>query len=110
MYAKKSVDDSKNKFILIINSLINQTVGWRYIPIAESILAKKKRFELKTLVASGGLAFLLCALGWSLLSGCESDPLLAPQSEEEEEGSYGLSTFPGDEVAAIDRQSNPELF
>ncbi|MDE2812560.1 MAG: hypothetical protein OXM01_06040 [Gemmatimonadota bacterium] len=73
-------------------------------------MAKKKRFKLKTLAASGGLAFLLCSLCWSLLAGCESDPLLAPQSEEEEEGSYGLSTFPGSEVAAIDRPSNPELF
>ena len=80
------------------------------MPIAESILAKKKGFKRKTLVASGGLAFLLCALCWSLLSGCESDPLLSPQSEEEEKGSYGLSTFPGGEVAAIDRPSNPELF
>ena len=73
-------------------------------------MAKKRRFDLKTLVASGGLAFLLCALCWGLLAGCESDPLLAPQPEEEEEGSYGLSTFPGGEVAAIDRQPNPELF
>ena len=95
---------------MITNSFINQTIGWQYIPIAESILAKKKRFELKTLAASGGLAFLLCALCWSLLAGCESDPLLAPQSEEEEEGSYGLSTFPGSETAVKDRQSNPELF
>ena len=78
--------------------------------IAESILAKKRGFDLKKLVASGGLAFLLCALCWSLLAGCESDPLLAPQSEEEAEGSYGLSTFPGGETAAKDRQSNPELF
>ena len=73
-------------------------------------MAKKKHFQLKTLVASGGLAFLLCALCWGLLAGCESDPLLSPQPEEEEEGSYGLSSFPGSEVAVIDRPSNPELF
>jgi len=78
--------------------------------MAESILAKKERFHLKTLAVFSGLALLLGALCWSLLVGCESDPLLAPQSEEEEEGSYGLSTFPGRETAIKDRRANPELF
>ena len=73
-------------------------------------MSRKKGFERRVLVAFSGLALLLCALCWSLLTGCESDPLLAPQSEEEEEGSYGLSTFPGSETAAKDRLSNPELF
>ena len=63
--------------------------------------------KLKTLVVSGSLALLL---GWSLLAGCESDPLLSPQPQEEEKGSYGLSTLPGGATAAKDRPANPELF
>ena len=48
---------------------------------------------------------------WGLIAGCESDPLLAPQPVEEEKGSYGLSTLPGDkERGSEENDPNPELF
>ena len=60
-------------------------------------------------IAAIGLLLLL-GISWST-TGCESDPLLAPQPEEEEKGSYGLSSFPGDEAdPASQAKSNPELF
>ena len=67
---------------------------------------------MKSKTASWLLAFLLCGMCWHLISGCESDPVLAPQSgEEEEEGSYGASTLPGIEPAGQARaKANPELF
>ena len=41
--------------------------------------------------------------------GCEDDPLLAPQSEAEDDGgSYGNLSLPGDEND--EGQENPELF
>ena len=47
----------------------------------------------------------------SLIAGCESDPLLAPQPVEEEKGSYGLSVLPGDRDPVGDENTpNPELF
>ena len=54
---------------------------------------------------------LLLGVSWGTI-GCESDPLLAPQSDEKEEkGSYGLSSFPGDKVDSTSQaKSNPELF
>ncbi len=44
------------------------------------------------------LFLFMCALATSLvLSGCESDPILAPQSEAAEEtGSYGNTNLPVD--------------
>ena len=57
--------------------------------------------------------YLVVFLGvsWGTM-GCESDPLLAPQSEDKEEkGSYGLSSFPGDSVDPTPyKKANPELF
>ena len=54
---------------------------------------------------------LLLGVSWGTI-GCESDTLLAPQSDEKEEkGSYGLSSFPGDIVDSTSQaKSNPELF
>ncbi len=54
---------------------------------------------------------LLLGVSWGTM-GCESDPLLAPQSDDEEEkGSYGLSSFPGDKADPwAHKKSNPELF
>ena len=54
---------------------------------------------------------LLLGVSWGTM-GCESDPLLAPQSDDEEEkGSYGLSSFPGDKAdPGAHKKSNPELF
>ena len=41
--------------------------------------------------------------------GCEDDPLLAPQSEAEDDGgSYGNLSLPGDEND--EGQENPEIF
>ncbi len=66
---------------------------------------------MKSKAASWLLAFLLCGLCWHLISGCESDPVLAPQSGEEEEGSYAASTLPGSDPAGQARaKANPELF
>ena len=67
---------------------------------------------MKSKATSWLLAFLLCGLCWHLISGCESDPVLAPQSgEEEEEGSYGASTLPGSGPDGEARaKANPELF
>ena len=61
-------------------------------------------------LASLGLVLLL-GVSWGTM-GCESDPLLAPQSDEKEEkGSYGLSSFPGDKAdPGAHKKSNPELF
>ena len=43
------------------------------------------------------------------LNGCEDDPLLAPQSEAEDDGgSYGNLSLPGDEND--EGQENPEIF
>ena len=44
--------------------------------------------------------FLICAMATALVfSGCESDPILAPQSEVSEEGgSYGNTNLPVSEV------------
>ena len=53
------------------------------------------------------LNFVCCVL----ISGCESDPLLAPQPVEEEKGSYGLSVLPGDkDPVGGEDTPNPELF
>ena len=54
---------------------------------------------------------LLLGVSWGTM-GCESDPLLAPQSDEKEEkGSYGFSSFPGDKAdPGAHKKSNPELF
>ena len=43
------------------------------------------------------------------LNGCEDDPLLAPQSDNEEEGgSYGVLSLPGSEQPSD--INNPETF
>ena len=43
------------------------------------------------------------------LNGCEDDPLLAPQTESEDDGgSYGNLSLPGDENDA--NLENPEIF
>ena len=67
---------------------------------------------MKSKAASWLLALLLCGMCLQLISGCESDPVLAPQSgEEEEEGSYAASTLPGsDPVGQARAKANPELF
>ncbi len=54
---------------------------------------------------------VLLGVSWGTM-GCESDPLLAPQSDDKEEkGSYGLSSFPGDSVDPTPyKKANPELF
>ena len=55
---------------------------------------------------------LLCAVGLALLCGCESDPVLSPQPEEEEEGSYGRSVLTTGEAAGDQgaREPNPAVF
>ena len=51
------------------------------------------------------LSFLLIIF----LNGCEDDPLLAPQSEAEDDGgSYGNLSLPDDEND--EGQENPEIF
>ena len=55
---------------------------------------------------------LLLVLGSLLIKGCESDPILAPPTEEEQDkGSYGSSQF-NFEPASPDPgpKGNPELF
>ena len=65
--------------------------------------ARQRRVALNLVVFLG--------VSWGTM-GCESDPLLAPQSEDKEEkGSYGLSSFPGDSVDPTPyKKANPELF
>ena len=55
---------------------------------------------------------LLWAVGLALLCGCESDPVLSPQPEEEEEGSYGRSVIATGEAAGDQgaREPNPAVF
>lgn len=54
----------------------------------------------------------LSALCWMVLAGCESDPVLSPQPEEEEEGSYGRSVLTTGEAAGDRgaREPNPAVF
>ena len=53
------------------------------------------------------LSFLIVFFTISL-NGCEDDPLLAPQTESDEGGSYGNLSLPDtDKDDAID---NPELY
>ena len=54
----------------------------------------------------------LSALCWMVLAGCESDPVLSPQPEEEEEGSYGRSVLATGEAAGDRgaREPNPAVF
>jgi hypothetical protein len=58
--------------------------------------------------AWGATALVMCMV---MLAGCESDPLLSPQDNEDQEdtGSYGKSTLHRD-PAALPSQVNPELF
>ena len=66
---------------------------------------------MKRSVLPGGLARWLCAVCLILLSGCESDPVLSPQPDEEEEGSYGRSVITprgADDQGA--REPNPTVF
>jgi hypothetical protein len=65
--------------------------------------ARQRRVALNLVVFLG--------VSWGTM-GCESDPLLAPQSEDKEEkGSYGLSSFPEDSVDPTPyKKANPELF
>lgn len=53
---------------------------------------------------------LLWAVGLALLCGCESDPVLSPQPEEEEEGSYGRSVLTREAGAPGSREPNPAVF
>ena len=57
------------------------------------------------------LVFVLL-LGGLVLASCESDPILSPQSEEEEDkGSYATSNLPSDETDKNQgHRANPELF
>ena len=74
---------------------------------------KRSRLKFSQLLLGGFLSCLLC-LG--LVSGCESDPVLAPDTADEEpKGSYGFSTFSksfvendSPEIAPLKR--NPEVF
>ncbi len=65
-------------------------------------------------VFPAGLAVWLCAVSalcWIVLAGCESDPVLSPQPDEEEEGSYGrsvLTTGEAEDPGA--RAPNPTVF
>ena len=57
-----------------------------------------------------GVGVLFASYAW----GCESDPILAPQQEEEDKGSYALAKF-NDTDSGISptegvRKRNPELF
>ena len=53
------------------------------------------------------LSFIILSFTISL-NGCEDDPLLAPQTESDEGGSYGNLSLPDtDKDDAID---NPELY
>ena len=60
-------------------------------------------------------AVWLCAVGalcWMALAGCESDPVLSPQPDEEEGGSYGRSVITTGEAAGDPgaREPNPAVF
>ena len=66
-------------------------------------------------VLPAGLAVWLGAAGalcWMVLAGCESDPVLSPRPEEEEEGSYGRSVIAAGEAAGDQgsREPNPAVF
>lgn len=64
-------------------------------------------------VLPAGLAVWLGAAGalcWMVLAGCESDPVLSPQPEEEEEGSYGRSVLTREAGAPGSREPNPTVF
>lgn len=66
-------------------------------------------------VFPAGLAVWLwavSALCWMGLPGCESDPVLSPQPDEEEEGSYGRSLLTTGEAADDPgaREPNPTVF
>ena len=64
-------------------------------------------------VFPAGLAVWLCAAGalcWMVLAGCESDPVLSPQPEEEEEGSYGRSVITREAGDPGSREPNPTVF
>ena len=75
---------------------------WRAVQYESSSKSRRRIATISLL--------LLLSVSWSTI-GCESDPLLAPQPEVEEKGSYGLSSFPGDEAdPAPQEKSNPELF
>ena len=59
----------------------------------------------------GGLARWLCAVGLALLCGCESDPVLSPQPDDEEEGgSYGRSVLTREAGDPGSREPNPAVF
>lgn len=55
---------------------------------------------------------LLLVLGSLAIKGCESDPILSPPTEEEQDrGSYGISRFTFDPSSPDpDPKDNPELF
>ena len=56
---------------------------------------------------------LLCAVGLALLCGCESDPVLSPQPDDEGDGgSYGRSVLTTGEAADDPgaREPNPTVF
>ncbi len=64
-------------------------------------------------VLPAGLAVWLGAAGalcWMVLAGCESDPVLSPQPEEEEEGSYGRSVIAREADDPGSREPNPAVF
>ena len=71
---------------------------------------------MKRSVFPACLAVWLCAVSalcWIVLAGCESDPVLSPQPDEEEEGgSYGRSVLTTGEAAGDQRarEPNPTVF
>lgn len=69
--------------------------------------------NLRIRLRMGGLlAPVIVVLVCVSIIGCESDPILAPSTEEEAAGSYGLSTFPGGGTEEDEKRTNrnPELF
>ena len=69
---------------------------------------RPRRFSLSATAVFVGF---LTAIMAGFLSSCESDPLLAPPTDEDKEkGSYGLSSLPGSSSGTETRNLNPELF
>ena len=63
------------------------------------------RMKLTPIQFSSLLLTIVIAIGL-MLSGCESDPLLAPQSAGDEGGSYGKAKLPATEAGNAQKAVN----
>ena len=76
-----------------------------------SILGKIKVMLNNSKIIKVSVQVLFFILLLNLSIACEDDALLAPQTgSEEETGSYGLLTFPGENDQLNQTSSNPEIF